>query len=225
MSVTRRAYSSNSSNGVVLNVTKPTGTIDGDYMIAICLHGSGSDASIGAPAGWSQIGTTLINTEFNAKVYYKVASSEGATYQFSNSISNNFHCVIISYYGHDTGTPLNDNDQVINTGSQAAAISATSTPTVANCLLVFIAMSDATATETFTWDASMTEVFDLDGIGNLILALAEEQVTTATSYTRTATKSGTVQRLGCMILALAPATGGGSSIAPVAVNNALQQQG
>ncbi|MGA5264268.1 hypothetical protein ACPCI0_29110 [Streptomyces griseoincarnatus] len=61
-----------------VTVNKPTGTADGDLMIAVT-HGFTGDDMI-APTGWTLLGLRDDSTGLRSRAYYKVAASEGSSY-------------------------------------------------------------------------------------------------------------------------------------------------
>jgi hypothetical protein len=204
MTIARRAItvtSSAAANSVVVN--KPTGTVDGDLMLAIFCHATGTtDVSLAAPAGWTMIGSAGVNGDLNGKAWYHVAASEGASYTFTSSTSNDGVIMIASYSGVDTTTPINTSAQNYP-ASTSATCSIAVTTTAANCMLVMFVIADTGATETMTWTGSMTEFQDGTYEATfLVLGGAQEQATTATTYTRVATKSGTNRRLSGHLIAL-----------------------
>jgi len=77
----------NSSSGdPTLTITKPTGTVDGDIMVAFVM-GNGTNIST-PPSGWTLLfsnSTSLDGTTTYFYCYTKVASSEPASYDWSMS--------------------------------------------------------------------------------------------------------------------------------------------
>jgi hypothetical protein len=212
MAIARRAITvlaDTTANSVTIN--KPTGTVDGDVMLAVFLHATGtSDVSLTAPAGWTMIGSAGVNGDLNGKAWYKVAASEGANYTFTSTTSNDGVIMIASYSGVDNTTPINTSAQNYPSATSATCSIAVTT-TTANCMLVMFAIADTGVAETMTWTLSMTEFQDATYSATfLVMAGAEEQVTTATTYTRIATKSGTNRRLSGHLIALNEAAAAGA---------------
>lgn len=123
-------------------VNKPTGTVDGDIMIAELFVGAtGAAPTVTPPAGWTAIGTaTLVNDGsffggFN--VYWKRASSEGTSYTFTHT-GGSSECLIASYSGCVTsGSPIGATS--VNSGTTGATSTATSiTTTSANSRVLFV---------------------------------------------------------------------------------------
>lgn len=77
---------------------KPTGTVDGDFLVAIVFTGNDNGTTdltvTGVPSGWTlirQIGTVIAGggsfNPVNVYSYYKIASSEGASWNWTLSTS------------------------------------------------------------------------------------------------------------------------------------------
>lgn len=94
-----------SNNGTNLVVSTPTGTADGDLLLAV-VSGENHGASLSAPAGWTQIFQGTSPSNFVMAVWYRVASSEPATRTFSSTISHAMNGAIIRYSGADQTTPI-----------------------------------------------------------------------------------------------------------------------
>lgn len=78
------AANTNATDATSVTVTKPTGTADGDLMIAI-ISGYDAVSMTGVPSGWSVLGLspTTSGTNLENRFYYKVASGEGANYTWT----------------------------------------------------------------------------------------------------------------------------------------------
>src|SRR5689334_5397947 len=82
-------------------VTKPTGTADGDLLIAI---GVSNAVSLTAPAGWT---TPAWSFDGSLPFFWKIASSEPASWTFPNSGSSNAGVAVYCFSGVDTSNPFN----------------------------------------------------------------------------------------------------------------------
>src|SRR3990167_2694435 len=94
MAVTIESVSTQAWAGIAnsdnLNITKPTGTADGDLLVAHIA--SSLDAVdnhvVSTPAGWTLLFEQEVGASANSgcmTIFYKVASSEGASYNFTNA--------------------------------------------------------------------------------------------------------------------------------------------
>lgn len=84
-----------------ISVSKPTGTVDGDVMIAIC---GGTPST---PSGWTLLGSADSGTNSlrTVRVFRKVASGEGSSYTFS--IQSSIACAsIVTYRGVSSTNPV-----------------------------------------------------------------------------------------------------------------------
>jgi hypothetical protein len=209
MAIARRSFAvtaDTTANSVT--ATAPAGVADGDLLLAFFLHGTGSDTSLTAPAGWTAIGTAGVNGDLNGKAWYKVAASEGASYTFTSSTINDGAIMIVSYTGVSTSSPINTSAQNY-LAVAAASVTVGVTTTVDNCMLVMALLCDDGDTQTVSWTGSMTEFQDAAYNATfLLVGGAQEQVTSATTYSRVCTKTGTQRRLSAHLIALTPAATG-----------------
>ena len=89
------AVSANNGSGTSLTINKPTGTVDGDIMVAV-MSGGNAGAWTG-DTGWTEIldqGATP-----NIRAAYKVASGEGASYTFSHPASGGNYGFLATFRG------------------------------------------------------------------------------------------------------------------------------
>lgn len=109
MAISVRANAVANSAGAAaasLTITKPTGTVQGDVMVATISINNGSTPTITPPTGWTLIVRTNNTTVLGQANYIRVAgASEGANYQWTNT-SEFISGVIVSYVGVDNTAPL-----------------------------------------------------------------------------------------------------------------------
>jgi len=176
------------SRTTVTTVAKPTGTADGDVMVATFLGAAASAANIAitVPAGWTQIGTTTTVTQpggsFFGKLWvlWKRASSEGTTYDFLHANTLSTQVSISSYSGCLAfGSPIDVFSQASgNSGSTATATGVTTT--TANTKLIYTGHNwDGTALDPPT---GMTELFD-----SVVYSADESRVVAGATGARTQT--------------------------------------
>lgn len=85
MAIAYRAGSTaGNGSGGNLTITKPTGTADGDILVAVCYNEISTSAWT-PPAGWAQWGSGRASTSMYLNVFWKRASSEGTDYTFNIS--------------------------------------------------------------------------------------------------------------------------------------------
>lgn len=104
MAITHVATASNTqANDNSIAISKPTGTVSGDVMLAFITT---NDQDIDEPSGWSLLDT---HTEevFQSAVFYKVAGSfEGSNYQFRIDDDAPMVGTIVTYRGVDNTQPI-----------------------------------------------------------------------------------------------------------------------
>jgi len=132
----RSAASTAAAAGASVVVTKPTGTVDADIMVAcgVIVGTSANTQTIVAPGGaaWTlRVGPIDNGTDRRLYLWTRVASSEGADYTFTRTGASAARVTILSFSGgaYDTAT----------SGTNASGTSHTIpsvTTTVANCLAV-----------------------------------------------------------------------------------------
>jgi len=177
-------------------------------MIAFLNHSASSATMSTAADGWDLVEADPNPADFSCLCYKRVKQSGDSAPTWTWSASGNWTVDIIAYYNQDTSTPLDD-----TSGVQQAAVNtvttASVTPSVTNCMLVWWASTDATGSaRTWTQGGSPTE--RLDQMNNAHhRCIAEELITTSGSgITRTATVSGTAQDIGAFAVLVRPSSGG-----------------
>jgi hypothetical protein len=187
-----------SSNSIV--VSKPPDTVDGDVMLAL-VYINDVTATITPPAGWTVIDT--INTTISAVMatYYKVASSEGASYTWSFDKTQRNRASISSFIGVNKTNMINQHGVQGNAAS-TGCIAPSITTTTGNCMIVFMGAVDDSAVGTFTAATGMTEVLDSSGVAPHEHAYVI-QVSAGVSGTKTAVLSTALLNAGFLI-ALTP---------------------
>lgn len=186
-----------SSNSV--QVTVPTGTVNGDLLLAL-IYFNDSTVNITAPAGWTIVDS--INTTITAKaiLYSRIALSEPANYTWNFDLTARNHGLMTAYSGANTVSPINAHGvQGNDLGSNCIAPSITTV--VDNCLLVFLGQMDSSLSTTWTAPAGMTERFDANEVSSsevadVVLASA------GASGTKTATPSDSTDQNAGFLVAL-----------------------
>jgi hypothetical protein len=183
------------STGASIVVTKPSGTVDGDLLIAVGRAGSG--ASVTAPAGWTTHASSLGT---GSPLWTKIASGEGASYTFTQTALATSKVVIVRVNGQASSTPV---DVAAGVSGTAALVIPTVTPTGANRLLLQIASHHGAGT--WTPPGTATERFDALDAASFAAAGGDEIVGAGATGTRTWTPSVTGSTGVAYMLAIAPA--------------------
>lgn len=116
MSVAVRSSASvvNGTAGTSVVVSKPTGTTNGDFLVAFIAEAA--VATITAPAGWSLIGSLDAATGLRFACYRKVAASEGASWTWTLGSSARNWGSVHALTGVDTSNPIASSASDADTG-------------------------------------------------------------------------------------------------------------
>ena|GEM_PF-1454822 len=201
--ITLRAASSgdNGGGGVTLTISKPTGTVQYDVMVAQITVLGGTGTTITPPLGWTLINRTNSGTTLAQAVYWKAAALvEGTSYIWTIT-NNKASGGIIAYTGVDNAGPIDASGAQANAaGTTVTAPSITTN--VANTQLVgFFGTAAGDNSAVFTAPSGMTERFDITG-GNGRTASEgadEAQAAAGSTGTRAATATLSAVNIGHLI--------------------------
>lgn len=135
-----------------ITVTKPTGTVDGDILFCWIGWRKTSACTIDSvPSGWTELGSYTANDDKYA-LYYKIAASEPASWDWSFSASAKIRAVCSCYTGGDfnASDPI---DVVSNTAYRtynASCLAASMSVAAANSPLIFWGGTYLPLARTFT---------------------------------------------------------------------------
>lgn len=194
------AYRSNAqaTGTTSATVTKPTGTVDDDIMIAGV--GSAAGGVIAAPAGWTQLGTEQVLSGNRTAFFWKRAASEGASYAFTSAAAVQTVAEIASFSGRiTTGDPtdgVTTSTSASGTSHTVAGFTTTDTDDFVNIAATLV------AAVTYTAPTNFTERLD----ANNSCIDTWDAVTAGATGNITTTSSGTT-RCGQLFVALKPAGG------------------
>ena len=146
-------------------VTAPAGVTNNDVMIMRFLQGRvGLELTVTPPAGWTEIGTVtdIESAGFHvySHLYYRVASSEGASYTFTHA-SVSSQAVVAAYSGVNTTTPL-DATPTANSGLSSTSTALGLTTVTAAAMLVFVEHDFGDIAAASSPPTGLTERLDVD---------------------------------------------------------------
>lgn len=137
-------------NVTSLTINKPTGTVQGDFMLAV-ITSDGTSVSI--PSGW----TTFFSQQhpdssISGRTYYKFAgSSEPSSYTWTSSGSGcAFHGFILTYRGVRTSSPIVGANSFTSTTDPVTGPSISNVTTPSKIVHVRAARRSSTTLLTFT---------------------------------------------------------------------------
>ena len=186
--------------GTSLVIPVPAGVQNGDVMLAAVAVRGGSNVTNMAIAGWTNLFTTNQSTNVQLSVFFRVASSEPATYTATWTGSFNAAGGIYAASGAQTGTPLSGNQA----NASSVNVTAPSISPSGTGLLIFVGGLSAGAT--FTPPPTMQERIDVKstaGATNAALTFADETLIAAgSSGTRVAVANAAGGNVGALIALL-----------------------
>jgi len=205
----------NSSSGAsTLVITKPSGVVNNDVLVASVAVSGGSNTTITVPSGWTQIRRTNNSTTVGIASYYHVVTnggSEPASYIWSLTSGTRASGGITRYLGVDTSSPIDTSGG--GTGSSTTPTAPSVTTNGANELVVGLFGTGVSAT--YTAPSGMTEryaVTNANASGPATEAADYTQATASSTGTKAATASASAG-WAAQLVALQPA--GLSSISAV----------
>lgn len=128
---TRRSYNSSIGSSTTIILSKPTGTVEGDVIVAALNFGG--MATVTPPANWNlirRVDNDDSTNDVSLAVYYKIATgSEPTSYTFTFSMSLTSAGIITSYYSMDTAS-LVDTSNSQTSGSTESTTQTFTVPSI-----------------------------------------------------------------------------------------------
>jgi hypothetical protein len=216
----RDAAANNVALSVSPQVTAPAGLTDGDFIIVAISTDSLHDHD-SILAGWTAIGPIDAGTDNSLTILYKFASSEGASWTFTDLFANKEYGVagVVCYSGVDSTTPL-DVSSVTGLVVWDTPPAGPITPTNNGCMIVSVFGADPgvdTRNATAGDDPECTERVDICNgtIGYVFMQDFLQVTADEVSCSMTADAS---DAFAWVIMALRPAATSGISI-PVVMHH------
>lgn len=128
--------------GSGFTITKPSGTVDGDVLIAVAAASVADGWT--PPAGWTSI--AAVSSGPSVAAWYRVASGEGANYTFTSGNTNRVAAAMLRLSGVNTGGVVNvsaTTSGAIGTGRSVTIPSAVITETN-EMVFAFLTTDDGT---------------------------------------------------------------------------------
>ena len=200
MAIAFRAISAagSTASGTTVVVNKPTGTVDGDLMVALIANGV-NGSTITGPAGWT---VREAKTTFrNFTVLTKVAASEGGNYTFTVSAggAQALGGVIASYSGATGYDVSAQGAQATSTTHDAPSVTAAGAGEMLICGVV------GTGGVTYTPPGDMTERWDADLTASYATIADAVLASSGATGVKTFTSSSSIGASKFSLLLTAPA--------------------
>lgn len=146
----------NSAGSTTAVVAKPTGTVDGDLIFVTIQRAAAVNPS-SVPTGWNLVKSNLAT--YGSWVYYKIASSEGASWTWTWAARAKTMGRAHSFYGgFNTSTPIQSSTVPYSGTASATAIDIpTLTTSSNNTISLLFASGYSTSAKTFAVPANWTE--------------------------------------------------------------------
>lgn len=215
MAIAERGTATQASalSGADLTINVPTGVQDGDVMIAFLRCGT---AALTMPAltGWTSL--DIFNTAGqnpSGRSYFRIASSEPASYTWAtSSLTVATAGSIIAYSGTDATTPINQHGAFNRQASNSAPAANSITSTVDGCKILYIVGSPGSM-GTFTPPAGYTN--ESPGTISTIFLADIDQASQGATGTATATITSAAATIA-QLVALAPSAAAAAPVNTVA---------
>lgn len=178
-----------------ITFTKPSGTVDGDLLLALVYADT---LTVTPPAGWTSEASSS-----GLFLFSRVASSEGASYQFTTGFGNN-NGTITRVTGASTTSPVAASDLYLNASATSAVLPSVGAGAAGSGLIQMVMVRTAGAA---TWSppGTATEVYDADATGGGFRAAGgHETVGAGASGTRTWTSTASADYVMGAIFAINP---------------------
>lgn len=210
----------NASGNNKIPISKPSGTIDGDIMIAtLCSQYTVSSA----PLNWNQLCTAFVAASFRQYIYWKIASSEGSSYEWAFGGNAQVWGTIGTYRGTlgGAGSPIDVYSNTLYSTAGKTVRGASMSVTSPNSFLVGVATSNRNGSDSMTKPTVPTSdwVEDCDVTNGLSWGTRSFNHMTWTGYGATGNMDWTVSTSGvwgkhAFVIALKPPPEGYSRSLP-----------
>jgi hypothetical protein len=188
------ATSATAASGTSVAANKPTGTVQGDLLLAVFTN---NNQTVTRPSGWSQLFYVNANATtgdvWSTGVYYKVAgASEGASYTFSVPSAAPLALSLSAWSGVDTTTPIGTNFAQTISGSHAEPYTTpTATVGVTDGRMVYVRAVRIGGTTAPAFSASgVDEVADVSIFSGGTVCYGNSQYTDTADFTTSGSKAG-----------------------------------
>lgn len=202
----------NATNNVTINMTKPADNVAGE--LSLCFIGIRSTMSIATvPANWTALLATLGSSTAHQRSYrHEYLAGDPATFQWTQNAAERYAAVMLTITGADmSGTNGASAIHVTaDTNGANSLVAPAVTTTVSDCLIIHawtVFHNAFGSTATCTNPAGTTSVALGATVNTACRVAYENQVSPGTTLTRTAT-TNTAQGQTASTIAIAPPAGG-----------------
>lgn len=119
------AFSAAAAGASALGINVPAGVVDNDLLLAWFVFPGGALNTITPPAGWSLLCRGNASTSIAGALYYRIASSEPASYTWSGSQDGGIAGIMLAYSGPNTTGPFSVNSAQTYIGAGTTSLNST----------------------------------------------------------------------------------------------------
>ncbi len=189
-----------STNGTSVSVNKPTGTLEGDFMLLMGTVSSTASGLLAAPADWTQIQRGGLNDDDPTVGWFKIAgASEPSSYTLTVNSTDSIGAGIITFYS-DSASPITIDDVQQQYNSSGNRVY----PSVTFSDVGYLICYGTTLLFNTTPPAGLTEQWDVTINSNRAYCMTKAGFGPGSTSTITAT--GTSAASNCISLALVEGT-------------------
>jgi subtilisin family serine protease len=157
-------------------VGKPTGVTNGDILIAqVAMLGTSNTSQL--PAGWTLIRPDLNMYGINSILYWKVASNEPTSYNFTFSSAIRVNIAISAFYNVASVTPIDQHNGQTNVPSLTVTAPSVTTTADKDSLLFLVTARANTTISNYT--SGLTSRYTYPSTSNITLGLANQEISPA----------------------------------------------
>lgn len=203
-----RSSTTQANSGATLTVTKPSGVVDGDYIL-VGIHVNDVPNDIASvPSGWATIVSKLDYGSEHLTIFGKSASGEGASWDWTMNNANSSHGIAIAIKEASIASPVDASGGQTN-GSSTNLTAPSISPATSDALLVAFFAHHSSGD--ITMPGSMTEREDATVNTRRMGCATEALSSSGATGTRVATIASANINAGALV-AVANAVAGGSML-------------
>lgn len=158
------AVAGNSGSSATMTVTKPSGAVAGDIVVAFLFTGSSSSAILLAASGWMLLESDPggAGSDMSGWAYYKIlGAGEPASWDWTLVVSATWHTVAVSATTPNATSPIADSNVAEENAVDNSLAITSAALDVDNALVIVCGVVDATgAARTWTTSGGESERYD-----------------------------------------------------------------
>ena len=197
--VTYESVATAAINSTSIVVTKPTGTADGDLLVAF-VSGEDDAGVLSPPGGWTQIFQIDNPGNFVSGAWFRMASGEPASFTFTSTVSHAMNAGVLRYSGADAANPIDVSAAVAAFGNPTAP---SVTTTVADTVVLRVGTLENATVSDIDYPAGTTGRVEFDVASGQVTGVADTLQASA-GATGTAAFTGTADDYVAATIAIAP---------------------